>query len=101
MCDRNDRNERNIGCPRRFEPMDRKCYNCPSDHQVFKHQHIIKHRHDIINEYDVVHEHDYFYRDVVKVRDVVKHHDHEPYNPRYCEDDNCRENMNNDCGCQN
>jgi hypothetical protein len=46
-----------------------------------------------------VHEHDYYYRDVVKVRDVVKHHDHEPYNPRYCEDGNCPDNRDNDCGC--
>ncbi|MCL2050128.1 MAG: hypothetical protein FWG91_00145 [Lachnospiraceae bacterium] len=69
--------------------LDNKCYNCKPDHQVIKHHHVIKHRHDIINEYDVVHEHDYYYRDVVRTREVVKHHDHEPYNPRYCEDDNC------------
>ena len=90
----NERNNRycergNERCERceRCEHVDRKCFTCKADCQVHKHQHVIKYRHDIINEYDVVHEHDYYYRDVVKVRDVVKHHDHEPYNPRYCHDD--------------
>jgi hypothetical protein len=80
-----DFTEENGGC----RPPKRKTYHCQPTHQVIKHRHIVKHRHDVVNEYDVVHEHDYYYRNVVSSSEVERHHGRTPYNPDYCEGDDC------------
>jgi hypothetical protein len=66
--------------------VNKKIFDCGSDKQVIRHQHIVKHHHDIIHEYDVIHEHNYNYYDVVNERSVCRNNDCRKHEPNYCEE---------------